>query len=233
MLLRKRADEIVKLLEKTERELSADTSQLSGEVSIGGNPTATILRAASALRQQNPEVQFRFYSSDATDVMERLEHGSLDLAVFLEPIDNVRFEYISLPDTARWGLLMASSCELAQRDSVRKADLPSVPLIFHRRAGLQRIISRWAEADIENFSIAATYNVVSGSPERFVKSGLGYYLTIADQLPEHLGDGVTFRPLSPELNVRYALVWKRTALLSRASRAFLEMIRQTCSSSNL
>lgn len=233
VLLRRRADEIVKLLEKTERELSADSSQVSGEVSVGGNPTMTILKAASALREQNPEVQFRFYSSDATDVMERLEHGSLDLAVFLKPIDNVKFEYISLPDAARWGLLMTSSCELAKKERIQKSDLLSVPLIFHRRAGLQRIISQWAETDIENFSIAATYNVVSGSPERLVKSGLGCYLTVEDQLPERLGDGLCFRPLFPELDVHYALAWKRTALLSRASRAFLEMIRQTCNGGNL
>lgn len=225
VLLRRRAEEIIKLLEKTEQELSADSSRVSGEVSVGGNPTSTILRAASELRTQNPEVQFRFYSSDATDVVERLEHGSLDLAIFLEPIDNVRFDYISLPDTARWGLLMPNSCELAQKQNVQRSELLSVPLIFHRRAGLQRIISRWAETDIENLCITATYNVVSGSPERFVKSGLGYCLTVEDQLPEHLSDSLCFRPLFPELNVNYALVWKRTAVLSKASRAFVDMVR--------
>lgn len=230
VLLRKRADEIIKLLEKTERELSADCSQVSGEIAIGGNPTTSILKAAFALRTVNPEVQFQFYSSDATDVAERLEHGSLDLAIFLEPIDNVKFEYISLPDVGRWGLLMPCGCELAKKSFVTSSDILSVPLIFHRRAGLQRIISRWAETDIENFSIAATYNVASGSPERFVKNGFGYYLTIDDQLPERLGDNVCFRPLYPELSASYALVWKRTAVLSRVSRAFLDTIRQTLDS---
>lgn len=230
VLLRKRADEIVKLLEKTEHELSANSSQVSGEVAIGGNPTNTILNAASTLRTENPEVQFRFYSSDATDVVERLEHGSLDLAVFLEPIDNVKFNFISLPDTAKWGLLVPDSCELAKKQYVQRADLLSVPLIFHRRAGLQRIITRWAETDIDNLNITATYNVASGSPERFVNSGLGYYLTIEDQLPECLGDSVCFRPLFPELNVTYALVWKRTAVLSKASRAFVHIVRKLSTS---
>ena len=56
VLLRRRAEEIIKLLEKTEQELSADSSRVSGEVSVGGNPTSTILRAASELRTKNPEV---------------------------------------------------------------------------------------------------------------------------------------------------------------------------------
>lgn len=38
VLLRKRADEIITLLEKTERELNAASMQISGEVSIGGDP---------------------------------------------------------------------------------------------------------------------------------------------------------------------------------------------------
>lgn len=64
-LLRRRADEIVKLLEKTERELSADTMRLSGEVIIGGTPTKTILKAAAKLREEHFDVSFQFYSSDA------------------------------------------------------------------------------------------------------------------------------------------------------------------------
>lgn len=41
MLLRRRADEMLTLLEKTERELRADTKEPTGEVSIGGTPTAS------------------------------------------------------------------------------------------------------------------------------------------------------------------------------------------------
>ena len=84
VVLRKRAEEILSLAEKTRTgDLSANTPQISGEIAIGGNPT-TVLQSASRLRSQYPDVWFQFYSSDAIDVSERLEHGSLDF-VFLEP----------------------------------------------------------------------------------------------------------------------------------------------------
>lgn len=108
VLLRKRADEIITLLEKTERELNAASMQIGGEVSIGGDPTPPILNAAAAIRRTFPEIQFRFYSSDATDVTERLDHGSLDLAVLLTPVDTTKYEYLSLPDSARWGFFCRS-----------------------------------------------------------------------------------------------------------------------------
>ena len=87
VLLRKRAEEIIALVEKTEREIRIDTGNISGDISIGGSETETLLHAAASLRRENPNIRFHFYSSDATDVSERLDHGTLDFAVLLEPID--------------------------------------------------------------------------------------------------------------------------------------------------
>lgn len=86
VLLRKRAEEIVALLEKTEQELSADTA-LGGKISIGGLPGKRVLQAAAELRAEHPDVSFDFYSGDACEIIERLDHGSLDFAVLLEPVD--------------------------------------------------------------------------------------------------------------------------------------------------
>ncbi len=224
--LRRRADEIVSLMEKTERELTADAAHIGGEVAIGGGmQTESVLRAAASLRSTCPDVRFQFYSSDATDILEHLEHGSLDFVIVLQPVDTMKYDYIALPETSRWGMLMPESCDLAEKDCVQKDDLRTVPLVLHRRAGLQRLISRWAETGIDELNAAATYNVVNGTPERFVKSGLGCYLTTEDLLPEKLGDGLCFRSLEPQLETRYALIWKRYAVFSRAAEAFLARVK--------
>ena len=222
LLLRKRAEEIVGLLEKTQLELSADDSRLSGKISIGGNPSDSVLKKATALRSQYPDISFDFYSSDAIDVLERLDHGTLDFAVSLEPIDTMKYEYISLPDASRWGVLLPTAHTSAAKPYIEKQDLTRFPLIFHRRAGLQRLISRWAEADISKLNIAATYNVINGSPARFVKSGLGYFLTTEDLLSSAFDEELCFRPLEPPLEIHYALIWKRYASFSKAAEKFLE-----------
>ncbi len=226
VLLRKRAEEIVALLEKTEQEISASPAELGGEISIGGMPVEKVLRAASWLRSHHPDVRFHFYSADATDVMELLDHGSLDFAVLLEPVDTVKYEYISLLDTSRWGLLMPDDCPLAQKDAVTRDDLCRLPLIMHRRIGLQREIAHWAQMDMEEMNIAATYNVVNGTPAAFVRSGLGYFLTSEDHLPQKPDSDLCFRPLTPALEIRHALVWKRYAMHSRAAEAFLHTVKE-------
>ena len=89
------------------------------------------------------------------------------------------------------------------------------------------MISHWADTDIENFNIAATYNVVNGSPTKFIKSGLGFYLTTEDLLPAVLEQDVCFRPLNPPLEIHYALIWKRTVFLSKAAEIFLRELKQS------
>ncbi len=227
IILRKRTEEILSLVKKTESDLISNNPQISGEITIGGNPTMTVLNTASRLRSQYPDVHFQFYSSDAIDVLERLDHGSLDFAIFLKPIDISEYNYISLPESSRWGLLMPSNCELAKKDYIEQNNLLEIPLIFHRRAGLQQLISYWADTDIENFNIAATYNVVNGSPTKFIKSGLGFYLTTEDLLPAVLEQDVCFRPLKPSLEIHYALIWKRTAFQSKAAEMFIKELKHT------
>ena len=145
----------------------------------------------------------------------------------MEPIDISEYNYISLPESSRWGLLIPSDCELAENDFIEKKDIVKIPLIFHRRAGLQQLISHWADTEIENFNTAATYNGVNGSPTKFIRSGLGFYLTTEDLLPTVLEQDVCFRPLNPPLEIHYALIWKRTVFQSKAAEVFLQELKQS------
>lgn len=226
VLLRKRAEEIVALLEKTEQELSADTA-LGGKISIGGLPGKRVLQAAAELRAEHPDVSFDFYSGDACEIIERLDHGSLDFAVLLEPVDGVKYDYVSLGERARWGLIMPDNCELAMKPAIKREDLCSVPLILHKRVGLQRTIEHWAQTDLDHMNVAATYNVLNGDPAALVRSGLGYVLITDDHLPGQLGSGLCFRRLEPSLESSHALIRKRHAVLSKPAEAFLEKVKNT------
>lgn len=226
LFLRRRAGEIVALLDKTEREIGAGSPLVHGTVDLGGTPTKTILRAAAATRTAHPGIRFDFHCGDATEVMERLDHGRLDFAVLLEPVDPVKCEYLSLPDAARWGLLLPRRSALSRKAAIDREDIRHVPLIVHHRIGLQRELAHWAQTHADRLDIAATYNVVNGDPSVFVRSGLGCLLTSEAHLPERLDADLRFRPLDPPLEARPALVWKRDAPLPGAARAFLEICRQ-------
>lgn len=123
VFLRKRAEEILTLVEKTEKDISGNTHEISGTIRIGGTPTSSLLQHAAKLREKYPEIRFEFYSSDAIDVIERLNHGSLDFAVLLEPVNIENFDYVSLPDSSEWGLLFSTNSPLIKQDSITRDDL--------------------------------------------------------------------------------------------------------------
>ena len=226
VLLRKRAEDIVSLVEKTEREISSDFTDISGEIVIGGNATNTVLQTASSMQKRNPNVSFQFYSGDATDIIERLDHGNLDFAILLAPIDITKYEYITLPDTSIWGVLMKKDCEFANLDVITKETLLQMPLILHRRPALQQIIADWAKTDLDKLHVTATYNVIHGTPISFVKNDMGYFLTTRDLFAPELDSSVVFKPLEPALKIQYNLVWKRKNIFSNAARVFLEDVKK-------
>ena len=222
VLLRKRAEEIVELVEKTEHEISYDPEETMGDIYIGGSSSESVLSAAAELRKNYPGIRFHFYSGDAMDVAERLDHGSLDFAVMLEPVDNIKYDFLSLPDRSEWGILMKKNDPLTDKKCITEDDIKNMPLIMHQRIGLQNEIAHWAGTDLESLTIAATYNVVHGSPVSFVRQGLGYFLTTRDLLAPTLDPEVCFLPLEPKLPTQLALVWKKYAVFSNAARVFYE-----------
>lgn len=226
IFLRKRAEDIVSLVEKTRQEISSDFTDITGEIVIGGNATPTLLRAVSSMQKQYPNVVFQFYSEDASDVTERLEHGNLDFASLLQPIDTVKYEYLPLPDTSIWGVLMKKDSPFSSMNAIKKEHLLQMPLILHRRIGLQQMIADWAQTDLRSLHITATYNVLHGSPVPFVENNIGYFLTTRDLLAPKLDDSVVFKPLEPALKKQSNLVWKRKNILSNPARVFLEIVRQ-------
>ncbi len=221
ILLRKRAEEIIDLVEKTEKEISRDLDDVVGEIHIGGNASESILYAAAKVREHYPGIRFNFYSGDAIDVTERLDHGSLDFAVMLQPVDQIKYDFLSLTDCSEWGILVKSGTALSHKKAVTKEDIQTLPLIMHQRAGLQSEIAHWADTDAENLNIVATYNVVHGSPIPFVEQDLGCFLTTREMLSPTLPPTVCFLPLKPRLSTHLAFVWKKHSVFSKAADAFL------------
>ena len=226
VILRKRAEEIIELVEKTEQEISCAFEKVMGDIYIGGSISESVLSVAAELKNTYPGIHFHFYSGDAVDVSERLNHGSLDFAVMLEPIDNIKYDFLSLPDCSEWGILMKKSDPLALKKALTKEEIKKLPLIMHQRIGLQNEIAHWAGTNLENLNIAVTYNVVHGSPIPFVMQGLGYFLTTRDLLAPTLEPEVCFLPLEPKLPTKLALVWKKHAVFSKVSKIFMDTLKQ-------
>ena len=108
LLLRRRAQEIVDLAERTQRDFDHRDEEIGGEVSIGSGETRSMSILAeilSSYRQRYPKVRYRFYSGNADHIKERMENGTLDLGLLTEPVDISRYEFLRVPVMEEWGVL--------------------------------------------------------------------------------------------------------------------------------
>ena len=163
MLLRRRAQEIVELAEKTEQEFARRGAELSGEISIGAGETRgmNFLSAqVRSFRALHPQVRFRIHSANADDIKERLENGLLDMGLLVEPVEIGRYAFLRLPQRDRWGVLVDQGHPLAGKKFITPEDLLGVPLLLPRRERVQQELSGWFGDQFDEIEVAATYNLL-------------------------------------------------------------------------
>lgn len=229
MLLRKRAEEILDLVTKTESEFhQADHTDISGDIYIGGGETDAmrlLAQTAKELQADHPHIRYHLYSGNAEDVTERLDKGLLDFGILIEPADLSRYDYIKLPAVDIWGVLMRRDSPLAAKNTISPKDLWNVPLLTSRQVMAQKELLTWIGKNLGELDIVTTYNLIYNAG-LMVEEGLGYALAL-DRLVNTSGDSVLcFRPLEPRLEVGLDLVWKKYQVFSKASSTFLGRLQE-------
>lgn len=227
ILLRKRAEEILELVGRTEQELSRSDEGISGDIYIGTGETdgiRQIARTAQCLQAQHPGIRFHIVSGDAVDVCERLDRGLLEFGVLLGDMDQTKYHYMALPMKDTWGVLMRRDSPLAARETVSPQDMWDKPLILSRQVDNKSSLYRWLQRDPAELHTVATYNLIYNA-SRMVDEGMGYTFTL-DKLINTTGSSLCFRPLNPPLELGMYLVWKKSRTLSRAAAVFLARLQE-------
>lgn len=228
MLLRKRAEELVDLMEKTKAELTSSDENINGDVRIGCGETEAIsfmAQAAQNLRQKHPLIHYHIYSGDAERVMERLDKGLIDFGLLVGTLDINKYDYLKLPMKDRWGVLMRRDSPLAKKDTISPEDLQDKPLILSHQASENSEIFLWLKTDMAKLNIVATYDLIYNA-SLFVKAGAGYVIGL-DKIINTTGNSeLCFRPLYPALEADLCIVWKKYQVFSKASNTFLQQLQK-------
>lgn len=232
LLLRKRAEEIVELVRKTEKEVMENDESITGDIYIGAGETrrgmSLIFDIAHRMQEEYPDVKFHVSSGDAQDISYRLSKGLDDFVLFMGAVDESRYDYLELSAKDRWGVLVRQDDPLAGKEKLTPHDIKSRPLILSRQAGSIVQVSKWLGVPEAQLNITGTYNLIyNGS--LMVEEGMGIALTLDGLIYTSDDTPLTFRPLSPGLPVNMYLAWKKYPVFSPAAGRFLEMLREMIS----
>ncbi len=225
-LLRKRAEDILDIMDKTYAEFQEMDLLDGGDVRIGCAESYLIRHLANTiktLRQDYPRLYYHITSGGTDVVLERLDRGILDFAILVEPPTLTRYNYIELPGCDTWGLVMPKAHPLAQKSAICFADLINHELIVSEQS-LKADFPRWCGDRIDQLNFTGFTNLFYNGTV-FVKSGLGLLLTF-----EHLAadtEELCFRPLTPVLENKMYVVWKKYQVFTPIAEVLLNALQKS------
>ncbi len=229
MILRRRAEEILDLVRKTENEIKLTDHIIMGDVYIGTGETdgiRLIAKAAKTMQNRYPGVSYHISSGNADFVSEYLDKGLIDFGIVFGDVDLKKYHALEMPWKDTWGVLMRRDAPLAEKDAVTPQDLYDQPLILSQQETQGGSLTQWMGREPSELNIAATYNLIFNA-SLMVDEGLGYAVGF-DQIINTSGNSsLCFRPLEPKLENKMSVIWKKYQVFSKPAEKFLEILKES------
>lgn len=225
MMLKRRAQEMLSLAEKTKRDFLQKDEQLTGTVSIGSGEfrsTKYLAKIISRFSEKHPGVRYEIYSGNAGNIRDYIERGFLDVGLMSEPIDMRKYNYINMPVKEQWGVFVQEDSPLFKNETVSPEELKGMSVITATGDFNQSRIGGWLGECRDDVSIVATANLPYNEAV-LAQENMGVMLSINLNCTY---EGLRFIPLEPSLEISTALAWKKEQVFSPATTAFIEFARE-------
>ncbi len=226
MFLRRRAQEIVELAEKTKKDITHSDDNVLGNISIGCGETKNmdiLCKMLSTFQNKYTNVNFDIYTAIADDVKERLENGVLDMGLLMKPVEISQYNFINMPISEKWYILVRKDSILANKNKITPKDLIGVPLIVAKRQSVRNELENWFGDDFDKIKIVSTLNLSAANMCIMVENGIGVAVTIETY---YYGDNLCLIPLEPEIVNGCVLVWKKEQTMSKAMSRFVTHVKE-------
>lgn len=234
LLLERRANEILALVDKAEAELGQVDEYITGHIAITCGELGAVWQLAElikAFQAKYPQITYSIYTCNADTSKERLDSGLADLALLLEPVDMERYDFLRLPVKEHWGVLMRADDALAQKAAIAPKDLIGKNIIVPWRSKVRQELRSWFGEYVSNMNPPMLSNM-STNASIMVYNGLGYAFCMAGGRPFLDNSKIICKPLDPPLTASVALAWKSHQPNSVTVSKFIAFVRESLSKLN-
>ncbi len=225
MMLKRRAQEILSLADKTKQEFLQKDENLSGTVSIGCGEflsTTYLAKIISQFRKKHPNVRYEIYSGNADNIRDYIERGLLDVGIMSDSIDLNKYNFLNLPTHEIWGVLVRTDSSLAKNKKISPKDLKGMSVITTASDTHKSRIGKWLGEYKDLVEVVATGNLLYNEAI-LASENVGIVVCIKLKCTY---ENLKFIPLSPVLESETSLVWKKDQIFSATTSKFIEFSRQ-------
>lgn len=232
-MMKKRAEEILSLVDKTKEEFATMLQKLSGTIRIGCGEFTSALSLANVLndfQHQYDHVYIEMYTADPDTLLQKLIHNELDIICSLKPASLQALQTLPLPWHEQLGIFLAANDTLAQHPVIMAADLSTRPLVGLASQLEQDIVFNWLPETSQPLSYIGQSNtlytrMLLGTDRQrliFAYKPLPQP-TICPPYP------MQWKPLSPSCNVPLYLIWKKDDALTDVVKSCISYVKDAIS----
>ena len=199
---------------------------LGGDVYFGLAESYQIRYLADTIRRLKetyPDLHYHITSGDTEQVTEKLDKGIIDFAVLAQEPNAAKYHYLEFPAADLWGVVMPKDCKLAEKNAISIDDLIGLPL-FCSEQGWNHDISKWSGNRMDKLHLEGSFRL-SYNGSLFVRERLGYLLTFEHLIDTSPDSGLVFRPLTPKLETKIYLIWKKYQIFTPIAERLLEKLK--------
>ncbi|MEI7432143.1 MAG: LysR family transcriptional regulator [Betaproteobacteria bacterium] len=225
-LLHARSLEILGLVEKTVKEVSALNSGVAGEIAIGTIATTGAAYLPNWIKQFNaqcPDVTFQLWEGDSYRIFDLLDKGIVELGLVRTPLNEDVYDFLPMPVeplTIAWN---PAYFQLeTESEYIGVKELGDTPLILYRRY-LNMFLDHCKKHDftpnIKCISDGVMQDLI------WVREGLAVSLRPSAAHSILKDKNLVFKPFfGPKLTTQAAVITVKGRYLSTATRHFVSQI---------
>ncbi len=231
LLLKRRAEEMVSLADKTEQEFLtlSGGDDITGVISIGSGELSSVSELSKMIfsfSQKYPHIHFNFFSGNADTIKDQIDKGLLDFGLFLEPVDVDKYDYLRMPIKEHWIVVVPKDSPLAEKESITPEDLSDKPLILPSRNRIKSELASWFGVYFKEKNVFSSNNLINNAA-LMVEEGLGYALAVEGSVAMYGNNKVLVKRLYPDLISTSVIAWKKHQPTGVAVTKFQNHVRMS------
>lgn len=225
-LYQKRVKEMLRIMEKAEKELVCKAGELTGVLSIGcveSQAANFLMDQVEIFHKKYPLVQYEFYNAFSDDIKSKLDSDELDIGILIEPVEAAKYDYHRLPIEEKWGILVSKEHKLANEEYITVDQIVGEPLTLTSRNIVINDFEAMIGADKDSLNVVVTRNLLTNTLP-LVKKGMIIEIIIEGALTIRNDVDVRFIPFKPLKVSNHVLAWKKTRERSKLTKLFVDQL---------
>jgi LysR family transcriptional regulator, low CO2-responsive transcriptional regulator len=224
------AERLLNLHDEAKLAITELNATPKGKILIGANEATCIYvlpQIFALFKEKYPEVQISIYRNFSKKVVDKILDNQLDFGIVTLPVANRDLNVMPIAEDELW-LVTSPSHPLALRTTINLNEVVPYPIIFHKAGTTRERLMKhfgklWEKLNI-SMELASIETI-----KKFVSIGMGISIVPKSYVHNESEQGTLrlIRIKNLKMIRKLGLIYRKNRYLSRASKAFLEVVEES------